>query len=387
MSGTRRYPRYPISLRLRLQLPSGELETTTEEISLAGFSAKCASLPEEGTEFPFVIHLPDEKLISGTAAAVRISSGGLAGFSCQFAAELLPLWSAFVQQEHAQGGVWRMIGRWVGNTGDADATRAVREKGSTGALRLHMVGENGEAYRIAFEKHPSEKPEASSFARASPRMLEFARRAIARILTQDVQIKPSPQASIESLRLVQMLNGGYSYVVDSGGGKPGLMGLHGSELIVIEADGKSVFPFFDEADLQRIASDTFRREPIEPKAAAAAASAPAPMIQDERFASNYEHQQVDTNRPVAITVGELVIAIGASQRAQTRTYGGHTVRLFPDVWLEVQRAVSPQPVRGFAMQDGAALCLFVLVGEGAPRVVKLEPNDQIFSIRGGPAGG
>jgi hypothetical protein len=38
------------------------------------------------------------------------------------------------------------------------------------------------------------------------------------------------------------------------------------------------------------------------------------------------------------------------------------------------------------MDDGAALCVFVLVGKGAPRVVKLEGKDHVFNIRGGPAG-
>ena len=70
MIGNRRYPRYPVNLRVRLQLPSGELETTTEEISLAGFSAQCASLPETGTKFDFVMHLPDGSLVNGIAAAV-----------------------------------------------------------------------------------------------------------------------------------------------------------------------------------------------------------------------------------------------------------------------------------------------------------------------------
>ena len=41
-----------------------------------------------------------------------------------------------------------------------------------------MVGENGEAYRIAFEKHPSEKPEVSAFAKADPKVQELARRAV-----------------------------------------------------------------------------------------------------------------------------------------------------------------------------------------------------------------
>lgn len=389
MIGLRRYPRYPVNLRLRLHLPSGELETTTDEISLAGFSAPCAALPDTGTKFSFTVHLPDGNMVTGSAAAVRIGGAGLCGFSCEFPEKELPVWSAFISQEHGQGGVWRMLGRWVsGGEGD-DGVGSVREKGSAGGVtRLHMVGENGEAYRIAFEKHPSAPPEESPFAKASPRLLEFAKKAISRILVHDVDLKRSPQAPIEPVRLVEMLNGAFGYLVQHAGGNPGLMGLHGSELIVVEVDGKLVFPFLTPEDLERIAADTFRREAQapEPKPAAAPA-APAPIEAKETVAQAYTHQKIDTQSLTRVTHTELREAIGTSQRKQTRKYGARTLTLFPDVWIEVQRpGVWEQPVRGFAMEDGPALCVFVLVGKGAPRVVKLEGKDQVFNIRGGPAG-
>ena len=76
-------------------------------------------------------------------------------------------------------------------------------------------------------------------------------------------------------------------------------------------------------------------------------------------------------------------AMDASQRVQTRTYGSRTLKLFPDLWLEVQRPAWPSPARGFAMEDGKALCVFVLVGADAPRVVRLESGDVVFIIREG----
>jgi len=381
MIGNRRYPRYPVNLRLRLQLPQGELETTTEEISQAGFSAQCASLPETGTKFTFTMHLPDGTLVNGTAAAVRITDKGLCGFSAEFSEKEAPVWNAFIQQEHGQGGVWRMLSRWVSGGSDGEGVGTVREKGGT--LRLHMVGENGEAYRICFEKHPSEPPEKSAFAQASPRVLDFARRAISRILVHDVLLRRTPQAPIEPVRLVEMLNGAFGYLVIHPGGKPGMMGLHGSELIVIEEDGKLIFPFFTPEDLERIAADTFRREPETKQAAAEPA---APEIR-EGFSEDYAHQTVDTTKPIRVSHTELKQAMSRSERMQTRSYGSRTLKLFPDVWIEVQRPGEwAEPVRGFAMQDGAALCVFVLVGKGAPRVVKLEGKDHVFNIRGGPAG-
>lgn len=403
MISARRFPRYPLNLRLRLQLATGELETTTDEVSLAGFSAPAPQLPEVGTSFGFVLHLPDGALVSGTACAMRLSPGGSAGFSCEFPEAQLKVWEAFLQQEQASGGVWRMIGRYATSSGeDAEAARSVLEKGPLGILfrriggekksepetseppgvmRLHMVGENGEAYRIAFEKHPSEPPEASAFANAAPAVLDFARRTVSRVLTQDVFLKRSPRDVVEAVRLVEMTRGGFGYVVSQASGKPSLMGLHGSELIVIEVDGKRVFPFFEEDELDRIACDTLRREAEEP-VAPTASTAPAPL-REERFSAKYEHTIVDSKDREPCTPKQLSEAMDASQRVQRRTYGTRSVRLFPDLWLELHRPSWPSPARGFAMEDGAALCVFVMVGPRAPRVVRLESADTVFFIREG----
>jgi len=394
MSGTRRFARYAANLRLRLQFATGELETTTEEISLAGFSAPCADLPEVGTTFGFTVHLPDGTLVTGTAAAMRISPDGLAGFSCEFAPAQQALWEAFVQQEKAAGGVWRMIARYALTGGQQhEAARSVLEKGRFGILfkrlgekkpdaedppvvmRLHMVGENGEAYRLAFEKHGGDKPEASPFVAATPHFVDLARKAIARVLGQDVFLKRSPQAEVTPVRLVELLKGGYGHVVLHPTAKPSLMGLHGSELMAVEVDGKSVFPFFTAGELELIAHDTFRLDVDAP-----ADSGPA-QVREERAAA-YAHKEVDTQAPAASTQVELLDAMAASQRAQTRTYGDRALKLFPDVWLEVRRAGAP-PARGFAMEDGPALCVFVTDGPGAPRVARLEPTDVISIIRGG----
>ena len=388
MLGSRRFPRFPVNLRLRLQFPTGELETTTDEISLAGFSAPCPDLPEVGTSFGFVVHLPDGTLVTGTACAMRLPAAGSAGFSCEFSPAQQPLWEAFVQQEQGSGGLWRMLGRYASGGGQE---RSVLEKGPLGILfrseapqgpgvvRLHMVGENGEAYRIAFEKHPSEKPEVSAFANAEPRVQEFAKRAVTRVLTHEVFLKRAPHAALESLRLVEMAKGGYGYILRQPGGKLGLMGLHGSELIAIEVDGKSVFPFFDPGELDRIASDTFRVSDSPPAQAPAA----VPVLKEERFSEKYVHKKVDSQLRISCTPKQLSEAMDASQRVQTRTYGPRTLRLFPDLWLEVQRPAWSTAARGFAVEDGKALCLFVLVGPDAPKVVRLETGDAVFMLREG----
>ena len=38
------------------------------------------------------------------------------------------------------------------------------------------------------------------------------------------------------------------------------------------------------------------------------------------------------------------------------------------------------------MEDGKALCVFLLVGPDAPRVVRLESGDVVYIIREGSAG-
>jgi hypothetical protein len=384
MFGNRRHARYPINLRLRLQLPSGELETTTEDISLAGFSARCPQLPEEGTSFGFAVHLPDATMVQGTASAMRVSADGLSGFSCEFSKEHTPAWEAFVKQEQASGGLWRMLSRYVAS--GSDDARAIEEKGrfetlfkreQASAVRLHMVGENGEAYRVAFEKQPSESPEAT-FASVSPVVLELVRRAASRILSEDLFLRRTPSSPIEPVRVVELKRGGFAYVAHHPNGKPSLMGLQGSEMMVVDVDGEAIYPYFTEDELERIAADTFRRE-VEP-GANTTPSAGVAAIQ-EGFSKKYQHTVVD-NRPAPASFEDLRAAMIASQRVQSRTYGARTLRLFPDVWVYAEQASAPAtPVRGFMVEDGEALCVFVLSGVNAPRVTRLEPADFVSIIR------
>lgn len=375
MFGSRRHARYPVNLRLRLQLPDGELETTTEDVSHAGFSAPCPRLPEEGSSFGFTVTLPDGREVKGTGSAMRVS-GELAGFSCEFAADAQAAWDAFLAQEQGSGGVWRMLSRYARS--ESDTGRAIVEKGrfealfqreQASAVRLHMVGENGEAYRVAFEKDPGSPLEESPF--------EIVKRAASRMLSRDVFLRRSPGGTIEALRVVELKRGGFAYVVQQANGKASLMGLHGSELMVIEVDGSAVFPHFTVEELERIAADTFRRE-VEP---ATPTSSPSSVIHDG-FAREYAHAVV-SSRPAAATFEEVRAAMAASQRVQERTYGTRTLRLFPDVWLSAYATETSdtKPLRGFAVEDGSALCLFALAGPGAPRVVRLNDGDYVAIIR------
>jgi hypothetical protein len=103
-------------------------------------------------------------------------------------------------------------------------------------------------------------------------------------------------------------------------------------------------------------------------------------VVQEGFSAKYQHAEV-SSRPSAVSFDDVRAAMIASQRVQSRTYGSRTLRLFPDIWLYAEPATAPQPIRGFAVEDGDALCLFVLVGPRAPRVVKLQPGDFVSVIR------
>src|SRR4051812_41648624 len=133
MPNSRRFPRYPANLRLRLSLPSGELETTTEDISLGGFSAPCAPPPQVGTTFGCVLHLPDNRLLTGTATVMRLPEDAAVGFNCELVEADAAHWKSFVEQEASSGGLWRMIGRYAVNQGqEKEAARSVLEKGPLG---------------------------------------------------------------------------------------------------------------------------------------------------------------------------------------------------------------------------------------------------------------
>ena len=57
-----------------------------------------------------------------------------------------------------------------------------------------------------------------------------------------------------------------------------------------------------------------------------------------------------------------------------------------DVHDLIPPMVDDLKMRGFAMEDGHEVCMFVLVGPDAPRVVRLEPADFVSIIRGAREG-
>ncbi|MBI5496971.1 MAG: hypothetical protein HY904_18295 [Deltaproteobacteria bacterium] len=398
---SRTAPRLLTTLRLQLQFGGSEVETATDTVAAGGFSALCLPAPAVDSQCSFVLHLPDGHALRGTARCTRTTSDGVSGFAATFQDADAAGWQSFLSAEDATAGVWRMIGRYATSQGqDKEAARSALEKGPLGVLfkrvggtaepaatvapvtdahggvlRLHVVGENGEAYRVAFEKHVGAIPEDCDLA-TLPGFLELAARTVARVLPRDLLLRRSPTARVTSVRVVELLRGGYAMVANAPPAPLGLVGLHGHEMIAVERDGKAVFPFFDADDLERIAADTLRRE-----------SRPVPRemtprsVRPERFAAHYTH--LDPGRARALDA--LRRALTEASHVERRTYGTRSVQLYPGVWLQVQRDATDQ-VLGFAMTDGEDLCVFVMEGPGAPRVMKLRPDDVVSVMRASAAG-
>lgn len=398
--------RLAISIKVRLHLPNGEVEVQTRTISAGGFGAaiKLYALPD-GTTFPVTLMLPNI-MLKGTARLAYKGADEVCGFALQVAPDDELTWLDFINGEGQSEPLWRLIGRFATTNGDEkEALRSVLEKGRFGilfkrvipastpapatpatpppgpteelTLRFHMVGENGEAYRVAFEKHGGVPAAQSDLEERMPGFRALAMKTVTRVLPADLVLRRFQDGPVQALRVVELSRGGFAAVLHKPPAPPGLVGLHGTEMIVVEASGEKVFPFFDDDDLERIAADTIRRESVSQPA-----KAPEKKPQlEERFSERYVHRVVENDaQNSADPLAPLRQRLAAESRMQTRTYGDRTIRLYPDVWLEVQRD-DVELGMGVAMEDGDRICFLMLEGTGAPRVLRLKTGDTVKILR------
>jgi hypothetical protein len=377
----RRDPRCPTALRVRLRVAGGELEASTRTVSRHGFDLRVPGAPEIGSHTPVVLRLPDDLVIEGHAVCRSKGVRDLCGFSLDLDAENEARWDAFMDQEEATGSLWRMVGRWATSRGDEkEAVRSVLKKGPLGplfkllpsderedperdvSLRFFMTGENGEAYRICFERHASTAGIKSDLVKELPGFRELAERDVARVLDQPMLLRVSESQPVVSARVCELVRGGYAYVQGGEGLPTGLVGLATGELVLIEVDGERVFPTFTDDDLERVACDTFRFDmprPVFRRTVAATPDAETVM------------------KPAKLEGTDAVLAAqSSSETVQTRTYGERSIKLFPEVWA---RAVDDagREVMGPTMRDGDRTLLLALVGPESPRVVRLEVARQV----------
>lgn len=400
----RRFPRYRLSLEATVLTPSGPVASSTVGISRGGVSLKMAPPPPMDARLPMSLRLPSGAVVQGEGVVRAVLPGDVVGFSLTMDAGTEAAWHAFLDEEEATGSLWRMIGRFARAPEDESAARGYVERGprkplfksidlddptlshhldsEETELRFHTVGENGEAYRVAFEKHPSDAPDDCDLAAKLPGFREQARRAVRRILREEMVLRFDESAPTVKARVCELNRGNFAYV--AGGdehGPVGLVSLAVGELMLVSMNGKAVYPFFDEQDLERVACDTFRhdmpRAVFAPKPAAAAPSpveipravtlppAPAPPPAQKAVPPKFQEG-----------LDAVVFAQAASEVVQTRKYGDREIFFHPTVWAKVVDEKGSE-LMGPTLQDQEHVCLLALVGPGAPRVVRLTKDSKV----------
>jgi hypothetical protein len=385
---TRRHPRYPVGLRLRLHAPAGEVEARTRTISREGLDVRLPDAPGLGERRDFTLDLPDGSELQGEMECRSRGPEGLCGFVLHLDTGTHAHWDAFMDQEESTGSLWRLVGRYATARGDERETvRGVLERGrlgplfrrvpwlskaapdeAEGVLRFHMTGENGEAYRICFERHAWTPADACDLVETHAGFADLARSAVLRVLDKSVVLRLAPDLPAQQVRICQLKRGGFGYVQGGEGMPTGLVSLAVGELMLIEVDGERVFPEFSDDELERIACDTFRADLSGPVFK-------APGIAD---ADTVIRDRAEASEGVAAVVG----AVEAAEVVQTRAYGERRIQLFPEVWVRVQDADGHE-VMGPTMQDGDRPLALALVGHGSPRVVRLEDAKRVVLMSRG----
>lgn len=365
----RRYERFPVEMRVKARLPTGDIEAYTSTVSSGGFGLRLEPPPELEQRISFIVYLPTNRALLGRGTCRNIA-GGVCGFEVEFDEQNRPHWDSFISQEESTGSLWRMIGRYTsGDGGHGSARELVYEDDSAASLgvaapvesdgplklRFHTVGENGEAYRVCFEKHPHSAADQCDLA-SLPGFKELAGRAITRVLDQPVIVRQGTHAAPQKIRVVELTRGGYAYVQGGTDGRSvGLVSLGLGETILIEVNGQSVFPHFEHFDLERVACDTFRQDSTAPMFG----PSPSPQSDDDDGA----------------TEGRAAIQAAQARATQVerRHYGDREIELFPQVWVRAKDKDDAE-VMGPSMRDGDRVLLLALVGPGAPRVVRVSEN-------------
>jgi hypothetical protein len=378
----RQDPRFRIALRAHLGLPSGTVSTTTVGVSRAGMSVKLPTLSAVEDEVPVTLELPSGTSIDGRARCKTHLPGSVCGMQLSFAGDALAHWNAFLDEEESTGSIWRMIGRVARAPDDALAPRGVRETQDTVDYRFHTVGENGEAYRVAFERHPSDSPEDCDLATTLPGFREQARRLVSRVLRQPITIRFEDSGKIIQARVAELSRGGFAFVQGDESTPTGLVALGVGELVLVSRSGQTVFPHFTDEDLERIACDTFRRDLPKPaftKGVMRVVDAEVPRT--DRPAPVTLPPLPASKMPSKFTKGYDAVrfAQAASDDVQVRRYGDRDIYFHPSVWARVKD--SGVELIGPTIHDGNRVCVLALVGPGAPKVIRLDEHSEVALLK------
>lgn len=373
----RQHPRFRVSLRAHLALPGGTISVSTMGVSRGGMSVRLTPpLPALGSDVAVTLELPTGTSIDGRATCRNHLAGGLCGMSLQLKGDAAAAWENFVDEEEQTGGLWRMIGRMARAPDDVLAPRGLTGREAQEELRFHTVGENGEAYRVAFERHPADVPEASDLVRRLPTFLDFAPDQVVRVLREPMQLSFDDGATVVRARVAELSRGGYAWVQEGEGA--GLVSLVVGELALVSRNQVRVFPGFTDDDLERVACDTFRRDLRRPVFAKPRGLRPAPIT--------LPPLAVRPVPPAKFQEGLDAVryAQAANDEVQVRVYGERKIWFHPSVWARIHEGDSE--LMGPTLQDGERVCVLALVGPGAPRVVRVEEGSRVKLLKA-PGGG
>lgn len=368
----RQHPRFRVALRAHLALPGGVVHAQTQGVSRGGISVRLAPpLPPIGADLAVTLELPSGTSIDAIATCKNHLLGGVCGMRLALKGDAAALWESFVDEEERTGSLWRMIGRMARAPDDALAPRGMHARVAHDELRFHTVGENGEAYRVAFERHAADGPEASDLATHQPGFLDVARQQVTRVLREPVQLSFDDGQSVVRARVVELTRGGYAYVAE--GAEPGLVALCVGELLLVTKNGHTVYPHFSADDLERVACDTFRRDLRREVFAKPHGLRPAPVTLPP----------LPRRSPPPAKFREGLDAVRFAQAAaddvQVRVYGERRIWFHPSVWARVHDGTSE--LMGPTLQDGDRVCVLALVGPGAPRVVRLDDDSKVKLLK------
>ncbi len=366
----RQHPRFRVALRAHIALPAGTVTTTTNGVSRRGMSVTLSPPPAVDDEMAVTLELPNGTSVDGRARCKSIMPGDLCGMALSFSGDAEGWWDSYVDEEESTGSLWRMIGRIARAPDDMLAPRGLQERVDADDLNFHTAGENGEAYRVAFERHPSDAGEDSDLADTLHGFREQARRLVGRVLREPMTLR-FDDGKLASVRVAELQRGGYAWVQGDDDTPTGLVSLGVGELVLVQKNGRSVFPHFTADELERIACDTFRRDLGRPVFRPSRSARPAPV------------PLPPLTPPVPQKFKEGLDAVRFAQAAdddvQVRRYRDRDVFFHPSVWARVNAGGGE--LMGPTLHDGVRVCVLALVGPGAPRVVRLDDDSDVKLLK------
>ncbi len=212
------------------------------------------------------------------------------------------------------------------------------------------------------------------------------------MLRQDVTLQFDPSSPPSAGRIVELNRGGYAFVqIDP----VALVSLGVGELFLAEEDGRSVFPHFTTVELEQIACDTFRHALSRPVFSRAPRTPPPVELPPLSAGSTTESvakptpatttparatpRPADDGRRFREGYDAVRFAQTASEDVQRRRYGDRDIYFHPSVWARI--VVEGHELMGPTLQDEGRICVLALVGQGAPKVVRLSPQSTVSLLK------